>query len=146
MPHADATKLREALARMTYRVEPGSFALFGFADPPAPEDLALLAREPAQIVREGGETTLLVRAEEGAGVRARHPEAAVESDLVWIRFEAPMDWELVGFLAVVCGHLAEAGVPLGAVCGYSRDHLFVAAKHLERARRALSALFPEVSA
>ena len=40
-----------------------------------------------------------------------------------------MGWELVGFLALVTGRLAAAGVPLGAVCGFQRDHLFVAERH-----------------
>ena len=39
--------------------------------------------------------------------------------------------------------LAEAGVPIGAVCGYSRDHLFVGRAHLERTQVVLGALFPE---
>ena len=53
-----------------------------------------------------------------------------------------MTWELVGFLALVTSRLAQAGVPLGAVCGYSRDHLFVARCHAERARGILRELFP----
>lgn len=128
---------------MTWRVEAGRFALFGFAAVPASADWALARDEPFQLIREGGETTLLVRAERAAEVAERHPEARVERDLRWIRFEAPMSWDLVGFLALVSGELAAAGVPIGAVCGYSRDHLFVAESHLEKTRAVLSALFPE---
>ena len=54
-----------------------------------------------------------------------------------------MNWDLVGFLALVAGKLAEAGVPIGAVCGFSRDHLFVAERFLERTRAVLTTLFPE---
>ena len=67
----------------------------------------------------------------------------VERGLVWIRFDAPMGWEVVGFLALVTGRLAEAGVPIGAVCSFSRDHLFVAESYLERTREVLGGLFPE---
>jgi hypothetical protein len=74
---------------------------------------------------------------------AGHANARVERDLAWIRFDAPMGWELVGFLAHVTGRLAAAGVPLGCVCAHARDHLFVARVHLERARSTLRALFPE---
>ena len=94
-------------------------------------------------MREEDETTLLVRAEELAGVLARHPGARVERDLAWIRFEQPMGWELVGFLAKVSGALAEAGVPIGAVCSHRRDHVFVARARLDDARAALRRLFPE---
>ena len=128
---------------MTWTLEPQSFALVGFREPPVALDLALLEHPPAQIVRERDETTLLVRHTDVDAVLARHPGARVERDLVWIRFDAPMAWDVVGFLARVTGALASAGVPLGAVCGFSRDHVFLARKHLESARSALRELFPE---
>jgi hypothetical protein len=52
-----------------------------------------------------------------------------------------MAWELVGFLALVSGALASAGVPIGAVCGFSRDHLFVARPFLPATLRTLERLF-----
>ena len=133
--------LSEALQGMAYAPEPGRFALLGFEAPPAGLDLACLGDGPGMLVREGGETTLLVRAEALEGLLARHPAARVERDLVWIRFENPMAWDLVGFLALVTGRLAAAGVPLGAVCGYSRDHLFVAEAHVEATLAVLAELF-----
>jgi hypothetical protein len=89
---------------------------------------------------------LLVAEDRIPEVLARHPRARVERDYAWIRFEAPMGWEVVGFLARVTGALAAAAVPLGAVCGFSRDHLFVARRHLPAARATLTRLFPEVGA
>ncbi len=141
---APARDLTSALASMAFRVEPGRFALLGFPEPPGGEDLAVLAAPPAQVLREGGETTLLVRAELLAALRARHPAARIEQDLVWIRFEAPMGWDVVGFLARVTSALAAAGVPLGAVCGFSRDHLFLAEAHLPKALQVLRSMFPEL--
>jgi len=137
-----AADLEQALSAMTYEVLPGRFALVGFAAPPQPEDLELLEGAPGQLVREGGETSLLLARESLAACRERHPGAQVEPDLVWIRFRAPMGWEVVGFLARVTGALAAAGVPLGAVCGFSRDHLFLNERHLEAATRVLDELFP----
>lgn len=139
-----AADLDEALARMRWALEPGRFALLGFDEPPAPADLELVAVGPAQLVREGGETTLLVPAELLEQASRLHPSARIEASLAWIRFEAPMGWELVGFLALVTGRLAAAGVPLGAICGYSRDHLFIAEPHLARAASVLDELFPRV--
>jgi hypothetical protein len=139
-----ATDLQEVLSRMSFEVLDGRFALLGFEEAPEARDLdCLRAGGPAQLIRELGETTLLLPESERAAELARHPAARVETGLVWIRFRAPMDWELVGFLALVTARLAEAGVPLGAVCGYSRDHLVLAEPHLERARRVLRGLFTE---
>ena len=113
----------------------------GFPEAPDAEDYALLAQVPAQLIREADETTLLVREECLSSIQVRHPTVRVERGQRWIRFATPMAWELVGFLARVTGALAEAGVPLGAVCGYSRDHLFVAEEHLESTRRVLEGIF-----
>ncbi len=137
-----AHTLAEALARMSFLVEPGRFALVGFAEAPGPEDLQALA-PPGQLVREVDETTLLLGEEALEGVLERHRGARVERGLRWIRFEAAMGWEVVGFLARVSGALASAGVPIGAVCGYSRDHLFVADQYLEQTCQTLEGLFAD---
>ena len=137
--------LQEAIAGTTWRVEEGRFALVGFPEGPRVEDLALLGRGPAQIIREEEGTTLLVAMDALEGILERHPEARVEPDLAWVRFSMAMDWELVGFLAHVTGALAAAGVPLGCVCSFDRDHLFIAEAHLEAAEEVLSDLFPSLA-
>ena len=58
-PHHD---LDAAMAAMTWSIEPGSFALVGFAEPPDGRDLEAL-EPPAQLIREVRETTLLIRGE-----------------------------------------------------------------------------------
>ncbi len=128
---------------MAWAVEDGSFTLIGFPEAPHAEDLALLSSPPAQLVRERDETTLLVRDVHAAAVLARHPSARSVADLAWVRFEVAMGWDLVGFLALVAGELARSGVPIGAVCGFQRDHLFVARAHLATARAVLDRLFPK---
>ena len=130
---------------MRWEVLDGAFCLLGFAEPATADDLEGFEDGPGQVVREGGETTLLIPESGLPAALARHPQARVERDLAWVRFRTAMGWELVGFLGLVTGRLAEAGVPLGAVCGYSRDHLFVARPHLERARAVLTGLFGEPS-
>ena len=133
---------------MRWAIDEGPFCLVGLpgvgelAKGLEAADLAALAEPPAQLVCEADETTLLVRESRLAGLLERHPDARVERGLFWVRFEMAMSWELVGFLARVCGALAAAGVPLGAVCGFSRDHLFIEHGHLAATRRVLDELFP----
>ena len=136
-----ARTLEEALSAMTFEVIPGRFLLAGFPEAPTLADLEALDPGPGQIIQEGGETTLLVPAGERAGVLARHPRAQLAENLVWIRFRAPMSWEVVGFLAHVTGALAEAGVSLGAICGFSRDHLFLDERALAPTLGVLTELF-----
>ena len=140
VPAEPVRSLAEALSAMTFTVEPGRFGLVGFEEPPLPADLECLARPPAQVVRERDETTVLAPAEQAEAVLSRHPAARIERDLAWIRFDAPMAWDVVGFLAHVTGALARAGVPIGAVCGFRRDHLFVAGRHLETTVKTLERL------
>lgn len=134
--------LEDAWRHMRWGVEPGRFVLGGFTGAPTAADFALLGEGPGQITREGGETSLLLSADSLPALRAAHPEIAIEGPLVWVRFEAPMGWEVVGFLARVTTALAAAGIPLGAVCGFSRDHLFVSEVHLDGTRAVLGELFP----
>ncbi|MEM9382360.1 MAG: ACT domain-containing protein [Planctomycetota bacterium] len=140
-----ARRLDEALDAMRWVEVDGRFAIVGVDGPPAAEDLEDLA-PPSQVVTEEDETTLLVREDRLPGLLERRPGARVERDLVWFTFQAPMGWEVVGFLARVTAALADEGVPLGAVCGFHRDHLFVPARHRDRARRVLARLFPEEAA
>jgi hypothetical protein len=141
-PEGPTSSLSEALKGTTWRVESGRFALVGFPEGPKVEDLALLGRAPSQITREEEGTTLLFAEDALEGILERHPGARVERGLAWIRFSMEMDWELVGFLAHVTRALAEGGVPVGCVCTFDRDHLFVAETHLEEATKVLGGLFP----
>lgn len=141
VPQQPARMLSEALQRMRFRVERERFVLLGFAAPPSPDDFTALGEGPGQLVREGGETSLLVPERALPGLLEAHPDARVEKDLAWIRFETPMGWEVVGFLALVTGRLAAAGIPIGAICGYSRDHLFLNASRLPVALGVLRELF-----
>jgi len=134
--------LASALADMRWRIEPGTFTLLGFSEAPTPEDFALLSAPPAQIIVEEGETSLLIPSERAEEALLRHPGADTEQDLLWVRFEAPMNWDVVGFLALVTGQLAAAGVPIGAVCGFHRDHLFLARQHEASARAVLAEVLP----
>ncbi|MFT5050245.1 MAG: hypothetical protein ACI8QZ_001646 [Chlamydiales bacterium] len=135
-----AQALDEALARMSWSVEPETFVLACF-----PRDLA---RElpgdlgpHAQVTLEPDEVTVLASAPIMEPLLARFPDARVEADLAWIRFDTAMGWEVVGFLAAVCGRLARAGVPLGAVCSFDRDHLFIARRYLAQVGPVLDGLF-----
>ena len=137
-------RLEEAEGAMDWRVEPGRYALAGFSDSPTAEDLLLIGAT-GQLIREGGETTLLVATSQVPRLLELHSRVVLEEDLVWFRFEGTMDWQLVGFLALVTGKLAEAGIPIGAICGFSRDHLFIAERFLEGSRKVLEGLFgPEL--
>ncbi len=129
---------------MRWRQLEGRFVLLGFPELPVADDYACLGgAAPAQITREGGETSILAEERFAPAIEARHDQVRREGGLVWFTFEASMEWDVVGFLALVTGALADAGVPVGAVCGFSRDHLFVSESYLAKCRQVLGQLFTE---
>jgi hypothetical protein len=140
-----ASNLQEAMAAMSFELLEERFALCGFEEAPGPADLALIDDGLGQLIREGGETSLLIPMDRLPALIEAHPSAKVECDLVWIRFQAAMGWEVVGFLAKVTSALAAEDVPLGALCGFSRDHLFIHQRYLSTSLLVLQALFPSPS-
>jgi hypothetical protein len=69
----------------------------------------------------------------------------VEKDWKLLTFDAALPFELVGFLATVAQTLAQANVSLFALSAYSRDHILVKAKDLEKSKKALSQLGCQIS-
>ncbi|MFN0207464.1 MAG: ACT domain-containing protein [Planctomycetota bacterium] len=138
-----AATLAEALAAMRFRVLPGFYCLISAP----PSELSLLTKSFAPFAASGGVVQIVI---EKMGVTAVAPEPAlrslhslagyrIEHNYRVIQFETPMTWDVVGFLALVTRKLAEAGVPLGAICSFDRDYLFIRETHLEQARAALIA-------
>lgn len=127
---------------MRFRVGEGRYALAA-----APVSCARDFFDNLIIAARGALINVVV---ESDGVSAVAPEEAVaalagtaglrvEEGYRIITFETPMTWEVVGFLSLVTGQLARAGVPLGAICAFDRDHLFVHERFLETARKVLTA-------
>ncbi|MGH7149269.1 MAG: ACT domain-containing protein [Planctomycetota bacterium] len=126
---------------MRFRVRPGGYALVSLPVSRAEgygEFLPGIARSFAQVVSEPGSVTLLLPERrlpkglrKGRGCRIRRGFRVIS-------FESPLEWTVVGFLARVAGALAEAGVPIGVVCSFDFDHVFVPARRLGRARRAIA--------
>jgi hypothetical protein len=129
-----------SLAQTGLRVHPAEFMLVGL-DPAERSrleaDLPGLQGDFFQYILEPDVLTLLVDQASWARLSPRYPEAKVEGPLQVFTFTLAMDWEVVGFLAAVTGLLARSGIPLGAVCGYYRDHLFIAMAYAGQAESIL---------
>jgi hypothetical protein len=68
-----------------------------------------------------------------------------EDNWCLLTLDTVMDWDVVGVLAAVSNALAGAGIPMGAVTAFSRDHLLVSADHIENAQRTLAVLCKGIS-
>jgi uncharacterized protein len=107
-PETDLTAL---LAGMTPRLRPGRYV---FAAVP---DGRSVAGAVVTVAEDEG-TTVVVPDSGAAGLDAEYPCA-------WITLEVHSSLAAVGFLAVVCTRLAEAGISVNPVSGFHHDHLFV---------------------
>ena len=136
------TPINEILAATELIVQPGQFFLAGISPEKRIQletDLALIKGHFFQYTVESDVLTLLVGTDDWENLSNRYPDAVVEGPLYIFTFSVAMDWQVVGFLATVTGLLAGAGIPLGAVCGYYRDHLFIDQKYARQAKTLLKA-------
>jgi hypothetical protein len=80
---------------------------------------------------------LALSAWERVADRFPHHRLAVPYRL--ITFDLPLDFELVGFLALVSDLLAQASVSILALSTFERDHIFVPASQFQTAWDTLTA-------
>ncbi len=129
------------MGRMRFRVRPGRYALVSLPASEADRADSFLPKVGegfAHCVSEPGTATLLLLERRLPRSLRRWKGWRVQRGFRVISFETPMEWTVVGFLARVTGALAEAGVPVGVVCSFDFDHVFVPAGRLKEARRAIA--------
>jgi len=135
---------RALLARTPLTVRLGPFALASWAPAQVSAVSAAALRSHSDValwMRDDLEVTALLR--ESALASAPPPRHA-QRGWALLTLDQPMDWEVTGVLAAVSGALAAAGIPIGAVTAFARDHVLVPVDRLDEALAALSAVCGEV--
>lgn len=89
------------------------------------------------LVADKNEVSLLLPQAEWENFADRLPDHQTETGYRLITFDVVLDMNLIGFLALVSGILAEAGVPVLALSAFQRDHILVQASHFDAAWAAL---------
>jgi hypothetical protein len=123
---------RAMLARMAPKAMPGDVVFCTTADAAR---LAEALPHARAVMREAEGTTLVLPVETArllryhTALRMRQITLTVHSAL-----------EGVGLTAAVAAALAEAGIPCNVIAGFHHDHLFVPARRLNAALRALKRL------
>jgi hypothetical protein len=142
MTYHDA-RIPQILREMRWRIRPERFTLAGIEPHELPVALRLLASVTApffQLIVEPGMLTLVLPQEEWRALRPAFPSARVEQPLRLIAFDVDLPPDLVGFMALLSGALADEGVTLLVICSYARDSLLVREADLERAAAAIERL------
>ena len=132
----------ELLRRTKVEVAPATFALVRLRH----EDWARLLEKPElspraestfMLLRDPVEVTLLLEEDDWRAMRHAARDARVEGGFRLVTLDIELAWNVVGFLARVTEVLASAGVSVGALSAFSRDHLLIKQDDLGKALRVL---------
>ena len=132
----------DMLRRAKVEVAPETFVLIGMRH----GDWARLLENPElspragsnfMLLRDPFEVTLLVEESDWRAMRHAARDAKSEAGFRLVTLGVELGWDVVGFLALVTGILTAAGVPVGALSAFSRDHLLVKQEDLGTALRVL---------
>ena len=89
------------------------------------------------FLKDEHEVTLLLDEVDWRTMRHAVRDARIESNFRLLTFDIELDWKTVGFLARVTQILAEAGISVGALSAFSREHLLIKQEDLGTALRVL---------
>ena len=132
----------ELLRKAKVEVAPETYVLVGMRH----ADWARLLENPElspraeskfMLLRDPFEVTLLVEESDWRAMRHAARDAKTEAGFRLVTLDVELGWDVVGFLAHVTRILADAGVPVGALSAFSRDHLLIKQDDLGKALRAL---------
>ncbi|OLE50956.1 MAG: hypothetical protein AUG51_25595 [Acidobacteria bacterium 13_1_20CM_3_53_8] len=89
------------------------------------------------VFSDAHEVTLLLDEIDWRTIRHAARDAQVEGAFRLLTFDIVLGWDVVGFLARVTQILAEAGISVGALSAFSRDHLLIKQEDLGKALQVL---------
>jgi hypothetical protein len=101
--------------------------------------LAEIGKPFCALLADKDEVTLLLSRSAWEQVAERFPDHRLADPYRLITFDLPLDFELVGFMALISDLLARAGVSILALSAFERDHMFVPASQFQAAWDALKA-------
>jgi hypothetical protein len=136
-------RLQAILNQRRWLARPERFVMVAIA--PAERALALRLLQTidtpfANVVVEPDVITLTLPQAAWRELSPAFPRAHMQGPFRAISFDLDLPADLVGFLAAASRALADAGVPILAVCGFAKDHLLVREANLAAALAALEGL------
>lgn len=100
-------------------------------------ELSPRADAPFMILRDAHEVTLVLEDDDWKRIRHAVRDARIENGYRLVTLDIKLPWSTVGYLARVTEILATAGISVGALSSFSRDHLLIKQDDLGKALRVL---------
>ncbi|MBA2339777.1 MAG: ACT domain-containing protein [Pyrinomonadaceae bacterium] len=137
------TDVDELLRRTRVEVAPAMYYLIGLRHEDwnrllENSELSPRGSAPFMLLRDEREVTLLLDEEDWRTMRHAARDARVEGGFRLVTLDIELQWNVVGYIAQVTKILAEAGISVGALSAFSRDHLLIKQNDLGTALRVLS--------
>jgi hypothetical protein len=92
---------------------------------------------PFMVLRDEHEVTLMLDEIDWRAMRHAARDARVEGNFRLVTLDLELDWNVVGYMARVTAILSGAGISVGALSAFSRDHLLIKQDDLGQALRVL---------
>jgi hypothetical protein len=131
-----------AFARATLYTDDTLYTLIHLPAPaitPAAATLAEVGNPFSALIVDKDEVTLVLAEEDWQDFQHRLPDRREAGGYRLITFDVPMDLNVIGFMALISGILAEAQIPIMAFSSFERDHLLIQSAQFQAAWDALHA-------
>jgi hypothetical protein len=138
-----AAKTPNDLLRKTrIEVAPATYLVIGLHHPDWQRllenpELSPRADAPFMILRDAHEVTLVLEEEDWRRICHAVRDAKIETGYRLVTLDIELPWSTVGYFARITEILAAAGISVGALSSFSRDHLLIKQEDLGRALRVL---------
>lgn len=132
----------ELLRQTRVEVAPATYFLIGLRHEEWQQllenpELSPRGSAPYMLLRDEHEVTLLLDETDWRTMRHAARNARVEGGFRLVTLDIELGWSVVGYLARVTAILAAAGISVGALSAFSRDHLLIKQDDLGAALRVL---------
>lgn len=139
----------ELLRQTRIEVAPETFFLVSLA----PEEYRRLLENPElspggnapfMLLSDKYEVTMLLAESDWQVMRHAARAARVESNFRLVTLNLKLEWNVIGYCALVTKILADAEIAVGAISAYSRDHLLIKQEDLAKALKILGPYVAEL--
>lgn len=107
-------------------------------------ELSPAMNAPFVLFKDAWEVTMIVPERQAIGLMQSRFQIQKETGFRLVSFDVDLDFDVVGFMALITGIAAEAGVSILSFASFKRDHLFVRQEQLSEFLIALRGHVGEV--
>jgi uncharacterized protein len=143
------TEAKELLRRTKVEVAPETFFMVSLAHDDYRRllenpELSPRGTAPFMLLQDKYEVTMLLDQADWQAMKHVARNARVEGGFRFVTLNLELEWNVIGYYALVTKILADAEIAVGAVSAFSRDHLLIKQDDLPTALKVLGEYVEEL--